>query len=225
MWTITRPGGIREDQVEVSQLYLAREHRILFLRGTIIAAPIRCDHFSLTVMLDDIIALNRDDPVKPITLIIDSPGGSVADGFMLYDVIKASRAPIRTIGFNCASMATIILAAGGERVLMPHSTSMLHLPSTSFEGDTKTMEIRQREVSRIKDQLVDAYMACGVTAGVKAVERGKVRKQILKDIDREYWLSAEEAIAYGLADRLATKDDLFGLESSMVLSDEAPKGY
>ncbi len=205
---------IRDDKYEYSFNYLTREKRILFLRGVISSYPGgysgRNDPHSPTVVSDDIIALNMENTEEPIYLIIDSPGGEVSTGMTLYDTMKLSKAPIYTIGQNCASMATIILSAGDKTLMFPHGKLMLHLPSTQIAGDTKEVEIKTKEILKVKEDLVQCYIDNGVTAGVENPTQKAVRKQILKDIEREFWLNADEAIEYGLADRIISKDDLFG---------------
>jgi ATP-dependent Clp protease protease subunit len=169
------------------------------------------------MITDDIMAMNNEDPKAPIYLVIDSPGGDVSAGMVLYDIIRMSKAPITTIAQNCASMATVLMAAGATRLMFPHSRVMLHLPSGAFQGDADTVEIRSKELTRVKNSLVDCYIECGVTAALPPSKTGKppakaaIRKKILGDINRsEYWLSAQECVAYGLIDRLATSEDLFG---------------
>ena len=211
-----RETDIRDDKYEYSFNYLTRERRILFLRGVISSYPGgysgRNDPHSPTVVSDDIIALNLEDPKKPIYLIIDSPGGEVSTGMTLYDVMMLSKAPIITIAQNCASMATVILAGGDEKLIFPHGKLMLHLPSTTIQGDTKEVEIKTKEILKVKEDLVQCYIDNGVTAGLVDQPAIKIKKQILKDIEREFWLNADETISYGLADRIITKEDIFGVE-------------
>lgn len=231
MFTNPRVGDRREDQFETAQTYLGRERRMLALRGPIIAAPGRWDQFSVTFIMDDIVAMNLADPEKPIYLIIDSPGGELDAGMMLYDLIKMSRAPIVTIGQDCASMATVILAAGHTRLSFPHARLMLHLPSMVFQGDSKLFEIRQKEMERLKNEMVDAYVECGVTARLDAegkdpdgVTWPSVSQKIQNDIDRELWLDAGRGIEYGLVDRVATTEDLFGGIQTQAKDGTIPTG-
>ena len=190
---------------------------MLFLRGIIVGWPCsasypgRDDQFSPTAIMDSIIAMTVEDNTKPITLVINSVGGVTDEGMMLYDVIKLSQAPIITLGMNAASMATVLLAAGAERLAMPHSRFMLHLPSTSgMSGDVKEVELHTKEIIKMKDTLVDCYIECGVTAGLAKPDTKKIRKQILSDIDRVFWIGAEQAIKYGLVDRIVIPSELFG---------------
>ena len=211
---------LHDDQFDFSQAFLARERRMLFLRGPLFGAGFgpmsRVDSFSPTMVGDDILSMNVDDPKAPIYLTIDSPGGDVGAGMILYDLIRMSRAPIITIAQNCASMATVLMAAGHERVMYPHSRVMLHLPKGAFEGDSETFEVRSKELGRVRDELVDCYVECGVTANLanksgRRPAKAKVKAQIIKDINRsEFWMTADECVAYGLVDRIAMQADILG---------------
>ena len=137
-------------------------------------------------------------------------------GLVLYDIIRMSQAPIITVAQNCASMATVLMAAGTTRLMLPHSRAMLHLPRGEAIGDVDDVAIRSRELGRVKDMLVSCYTECGVTAGLTPSKTGRpptrlrVSKQIIKDINRsEFWMSANECVEYGLVDRIATSTDIF----------------
>lgn len=192
---------LSEEQFESAEAYLARERRLLFLKGPILGIPARWDNFSVTAVHDAVVALNYEDPTKPIYIVLDSPGGSIDTGWTLYDAIRLSKAPVTTIGQSCGSMATVLLAAGKRRVVYPHATVVLHLPQGEMQGDVEEMKIRAEQLERARDRIVDAYIECGAK---------RTREQIVKDIDREFWLDAEETIAYGLADGVVTPDELFG---------------
>lgn len=207
MFNRLRPRDCKTDQIleechfEGPQSYLARERRMLWLRGTIAGAPHRWDQFSPSAVHDSIIAFNWEDPHKPIYLMIDSPGGYVSDGLILYDVIRYSTAPIVTIAQSAASMATVVFAAGHRRLVYPHSRLMMHLPRGDVSGDVKQVELATQEMRRLTDIMADIYIECGVK---------KSKKELLKDIDREYWLGAEEAIEIGLAHAIITPEELMG---------------
>lgn len=138
---------------------------------------------------------------EPIKLTISSPGGSLDSAFMLYDVMRLSPAPIWTLGRWVCSAAVIPLAAGvkGHRYLLPHSKVMLHLPSTEMSGDSKEIAIRQIELEKYKQTMLDILIECGAK---------KKREDILIDIDREMWMTSEETIKYGLADSIVSKKEL-----------------
>ncbi len=206
---------LADGQFELATNYLTRKRRMLFLRGPLfgmLTPPMpRPDAYGPTVVGDDILALNIEDPKKPIYLWIDSGGGEVNSGLILYDIIRASKAPIITVAQSCMSLATVLMAAGSERVMFPHSRAMLHLPRSEFAGDSDAMEIRSKELSRVRDDLITCYIECGVTAGLDKPTKGKVRKQIVADINRaEYWMGAKDCIKYGLVDRIATISDMLG---------------
>lgn len=206
---------LQDAQFEHATTFLTRKRRMLFLRGPVFSVlslqmP-RPDSFGPTAVGDDIIALNVEDPKAPIYLWLDSQGGEVNAGLILYDIIRASKAPIVTIAQSCMSLATVLMAAGSDRVMFPHSRAMLHLPKGAFEGDSDAMEIRSKELSRVRDDLLECYIECKVTAGLEKPTKTKVRKQIIADINRaEYWMSAQECVRYGLVDRIATIDDMLG---------------
>ena len=226
MFQHVRPGdptkALSEDFTESSQQYLSRTRRVLILRSLVVGVPHRFDQFSPAVVMDDMLAMVHEDPTAPITLIIDSPGGNIDDGMMLYDFIRLSPAPVTTVGLNCASMATVLLAAGKTRLILPHSSLCLHMLMATVKGDIKDVQIRTKELERTMEELVSCYIKCGVTAaiGVPASTRKRplsaaelvkrIRAKILKDIDREFYLNAEEAVAYGLVDRVVTTEELFG---------------
>lgn len=202
--------ALHDDQFEYSQPYLSRERRMLFLRGVIAASPVRNDSNGPSWIGDDIMALNHEDQTKPIYVMIDSPGGDVTTGLTLYDIMKYSRAPIYTICAAGASMATIVMQAATERLCLPHSRFMLHLPSGGFSGDADEIKTRSELLTSLKDELIDIYIDHGVTAGLVGKTSKEIRKKILIDINKEKWLTTEQALTYGLVDRIATQDEMMG---------------
>jgi ATP-dependent Clp protease protease subunit len=189
-----RPDKLKADQLMTPHEYLARDTRSLFLYGVIAPIHIRGDIFGPVYLTDMILAMSETS-VEPIKLYIDSPGGFISTGFALYDTMKTSKAPVHTIGRSCQSMAAVVLAAGaqGHRYVYKHTRVMLHLPSGSVSGDSDDVAIQSKEMETSKNKIIEALQECGVT---------KTRKDILKDINREYWMNAEEAVAYGLADHV-----------------------
>lgn len=178
--------------------HLTQKHRVLFIQGTI---GVRCgvcgaseyESHNLLMALD---SLSHD----PIKLFITSPGGDLDSTFMFYDTMKLIQSPIITVGRFCASAASLLLAAGTKRYLFPHAKVMLHLPSAEFPfSDAKDMAIRMREMTLYQDKILDIL----ISGGVK-----KSKEEILHDIDRAFWMSPKEAIAYGLADEILTKEQL-----------------
>lgn len=189
-----RNGGFRTDQMMQPHEILAN-NRVLFLYGPVAGMTSRSDPFSSNIITDTLLALSIMDAERPIYIIIDSPGGSVVDGYNLIDAMKTIKAPVRTVGRVCYSMAAVILSAGqvGFRYLFPSARVMLHLSSATIGGDAATLQIQHEEVQKTQDILITTLLENGVK---------RTRKQLLKDMDREKWLTAQEAIEYGLADRI-----------------------
>ena len=115
----------------------------------------------------------------------------------MYDTIKSLQSPVITIGEYCASAAAVLLASGSKRYLRPHAKVMLHLPAGQMGGDARDWDIQHKQMEKYRTTVVDILRECGVK---------KSSEEILTDIDRDYWMSAEEAIDYGLADEIMTKE-------------------
>lgn len=182
---------VADNQMMGYKEHMTQEYRILYLNGIITA------DFSPGYLLGALDTLSH----KPIKLFITSLGGDLDTTFLFYDVMKRIKSPIITIGDFCASAAAIILAAGSKRYLSPHAKVMLHLPSNYFAKDTsiqiQDMEIIQMQSRKYKERIVDILIECGAK---------KSKREILNDIDRDYWMEPEEAIEYGLADEILTPE-------------------
>jgi ATP-dependent Clp protease protease subunit len=139
--------------------------------------------------------LDSDDNSKPIYLYINSPGGSVTAGMAIYDTIQHIKSEVITICVGlAASMGAFLLAAGspGKRLALPHARIMIHQPLGGPRGQASDIEIEAKEVIRIKHALNEML----------AKQTGKSLEQVEKDTDRDYFMSAEEAMNYGLIDRV-----------------------
>ncbi|MEC4807257.1 MAG: ATP-dependent Clp protease proteolytic subunit [Jaaginema sp. PMC 1079.18] len=141
--------------------------------------------------------LDSEDPGKPIYLYINSPGGSVTAGMAIYDTMQHIKSEVVTICVGlAASMGAFLLTAGtkGKRLALPHSRIMIHQPLGGIQGrrQASDIEIEAREILRIKNQL----------NGIMAQRTGQTIEKIEKDTDRDYFMSAEEAVAYGLIDKV-----------------------
>lgn len=180
---------VNEDQTVSIREHLSMKHRILHVSGIISGDT---DFGAVLFALD---SLSHD----PIKVIIDSLGGHLDAVFMYCDILNLIKSPIYTLGKVCCSAAVFLLASGQERYLLPHSKVMMHLPSSGFEGDSKDWPIRARQVELYQTKMTDLLKACGVS---------RSSESILEDIDREYWLEPQEAIDYGLADRIIDKETL-----------------
>ena len=131
----------------------------------------------------------------PIHLVIDSPGGSVEQGMIIYDMIKSIDAPVYTVGKVAYSMAAIILAAGepGHRYVFPHSRGMIHQTQAAVAGTQEQVDARNAANKRQLDDIIDALQDCGVR---------KDREQIMRDMRVDNWMGSQEMIDYGLADQI-----------------------
>jgi ATP-dependent Clp protease, protease subunit len=167
--------------------------RLLKDRIIFIGTPI--DDGVANVVIAQLLFLQMEDPKKDIHLYINSPGGVVTGGMAIYDTIRFLQCDVVTycIGM-AASMATVLLAAGtkGKRFALPHSRVMIHQPSGGAGGQAADIAIAAREIIRWRQTLNN----------VIARHTGKTVEQIEKDSDRDYYLSAHEAKAYGLVDHV-----------------------
>lgn len=139
------------------------------------------------------------DGDKPIYLYIDSPGGSIDDGFGIFDMIRFINAPVYTVGTGLiASMgALILLAVPKERRLgLPNSHYLIHQPliGGSYRGVATDLEIQAEEIAKSKAKIVE----------IIAAETGKSKEQVVQDTDRDFWLTADEAVDYGLISKVIT---------------------
>jgi ATP-dependent Clp protease protease subunit len=159
--------------------------RIIFLGEDV-------NEHSMNLCIMQMLFLDREDPHMPIEFYINSPGGSVVDGLALYDVIHTISAPVNTtcVG-TAASMGAILLTAGtGTRAALPNSRIMIHQVSSGARGTAADLRIQMAETDKLENTLYK----------ILAEKTGKTVKQIAKDCDRDYYMSADEAKAYGLID-------------------------
>ncbi|HEY9685866.1 MAG TPA: ATP-dependent Clp endopeptidase proteolytic subunit ClpP [Coleofasciculaceae cyanobacterium] len=169
---------------------LLRE-RIIFL-GT----PI--DDMVANLIVAQLLLLDSENPEKDIMLYINSPGGSVTAGFAIYDTMKHIRADVATICLGqAASMGAFLLSSGtpGKRMALPHSRVLIHQPLGGAQGQATDIEIQAAEINRMK-KLLNEILASNTGQSIKKIER---------DTDRDYIMSAEEAVAYGMVDKVITK--------------------
>lgn len=130
---------------------------------------------------------------KEIQLYINSPGGYVTSGFAMYDTIKALKSPVSTICTGlAASMGSILLSVGekGRRFIQPHAQVMIHQPSGGARGQASNIEIQAKEIIKTRE----------LSAKLLAENCGQDFEKVMKDFDRDYWMNAEESIAYGIVD-------------------------
>jgi ATP-dependent Clp protease protease subunit len=150
------------------------------------------------VIVAQLLHLAYDDPKKDIKLYINSPGGSVYDGMAIYDTMQYISPDVQTIGIGLqASMGAFLLSSGakGKRFALPNSRIMIHQPSSGTQGKVTDQEISLRESIYLKGRLNELL----------AKNTGQKQSKIEKDAERDYWMSAEEAMKYGLIDEVITK--------------------
>ena len=170
---------------------LLRE-RIIFL-GT----PV--DDMVANLIVAQMLLLDSENPEKDIMLYINSPGGSVTAGFAIYDTMQHIRADVSTICLGqAASMGAFLLSSGakGKRMALPHSRVLIHQPLGGAQGQATDIEIQAAEILRIKKSLNE----------ILASNTGQALSKIEKDTDRDYIMTPEEALEYGMIDKVITKD-------------------
>ena len=171
---------------------LLRE-RIIFL-GT----PI--DDMVANLIVAQMLLLDSENPEKDIMLYINSPGGSVTAGFAIYDTMQHIRADVSTICLGqAASMGAFLLSSGtkGKRLALPHSRVLIHQPLGGAQGQATDIEIQANEILRIKKSLNQ----------ILANNTGQPLKKIEKDTDRDYIMTAAEAVEYGMIDKVVTLEE------------------
>lgn len=167
------------------------DSKILYQRKVFLWGQV--DDNSAKYVIERLMYLELMDPGKEIQLIINSPGGYVTSGFAIYDTMKSITSPVSTVCSGlAASMGSILLSAGakGRRFILPHARVMIHQPSGGAGGQASDIEIQMQELVKTKK----------LGAEILAKNCGKSEEQIMEDFNRDYWMSAEESIAYGIVD-------------------------
>jgi len=170
--------------------------RLLKDRIIFVGTPINDDVANLIIA--QLLFLQSEDPDKDISMYINSPGGIVTSGMAIYDTMQFLKTPVTTICVGqAASMGALLLAAGthGKRFALPNSRIMIHQPSGGTQGQATDIEIQAREIIKIKERL----------NAILSSHTGQPIEKIARDAERDYFMSAEEAKAYGLIDEIITK--------------------
>ena len=158
------------------------------------------DDKSAKDVVTKLLLLDADKPGEEIKFYINSPGGVVTSGMVMYDTMQMIKSPVSTICMGlAASMGSILLSGGkkGRRFIYPSGEVMIHQPSLGgyIRGVSTDLEIQAKQTKRVKD----------LGAKILAENCGKTVEQILHDFDRDYWMDAKEAVDYGIADKIITK--------------------
>lgn len=169
------------------------EKRVVYLWGVV-------DDKSARETVTKFLLLDADKPGEEIKFYINSPGGIVTSGMVIYDTMKMLKSPVSTICMGlAASMGSILLSGGvkGRRFIYPHGEVMIHQPSLGgyIQGVSADLEIQARQTKKVKE----------IGATILAANCGKTVEQIMKDFDRDYWMDAKEAINYGIVDSVVDK--------------------
>jgi ATP-dependent Clp protease protease subunit len=166
--------------------------RIIFIGDAI-------DDHVASLVIAQLLFLEAEDPDKDIFLYINSPGGIVTSGLAIYDTMQYVKPDVATICLGqAASMASLLLAAGapGKRSALPNSRIMIHQPMGGFQGQASDIAIHAKEILKIKSKLNEIY----------AIHTKQPIEKIEKDVDRDYFMDAQEAVEYGLIDKVIQKD-------------------
>ena len=183
------PTILEERQLNVTQMDVFSRlmaDRIIFL-GTEINDTVA------NVIIAQLLYLSSQDPESTITMYLNTPGGSVYDGLAIYDTMQYISNEVQTVCTGlAASMGSVLLCAGekGKRFALPHSRIMIHQPLGGAHGQASDIEITAKEILKLKGELYQ----------IIADHSGKTLKQIEKDADRDHWLTAKEAVEYGMID-------------------------
>lgn len=188
------PTIIEERQLNVAQMDVFSRlmmDRIIFL-GT------QIDDYTANVIQAQLLYLDSSDPGKDVSIYINSPGGSVYAGLGIYDTMQYISSDVSTICTGmAASMAAVLLVAGekGKRFALKHSRVMIHQPMGGAQGQASDIEITAREIQKLKKELYT----------IIAEHSGQTYDKVYADSDRDYWMTSEEAAAYGMIDRILTR--------------------
>jgi ATP-dependent Clp protease protease subunit len=188
---VVEQTGIGERSYDIYSRLL--KDRIVFLDGEI-------HDVSADLVVAQLLFLESQDPEKDINLYINSPGGSVTAGLAVYDTIQHIRPDVETICMGqAASMAALLLTAGtaGKRRMLPSARVLIHQPWGGVQGQATDIGIQAREIVRIKKTLI----------GYFAFHTGKSEDEIAVDLERDYFMSAQESVDYGIVDGILTRSN------------------
>jgi ATP-dependent Clp protease protease subunit len=165
------------------------------MRDRIIFLGTEIDEDVANIVTAQLLLLDAENPERDIILYINSPGGSVYDGMAIYDTMQFVRADVSTVCLGqAASMASFLLAGGtkGKRYVLPHARVMIHQSAGGMRGQAKDIEIFAAELRRIEKVMNDLF----------SMHTGQPVSKIEKDVDRDFYLSADETVAYGICDKV-----------------------
>lgn len=170
------------------------------LKDRIVIMDTDVNEHSASLIVAQMLFLESEGPGDPINFYINSPGGSVTAGMGIYDTMQFIKSPVHTYVFGqAASMGSLLAQAGepGHRYMMAHARHMIHQPSGGARGMVSDIEITYKEIQRLKEELTRIYVTHN--------SAGKTFEQLTKDMDRDTWMTAQQAVEYGLVDVIVTK--------------------
>jgi ATP-dependent Clp protease protease subunit len=170
------------------------------LQDRIVILDTDVNNHSASLLVAQFLFLEKEGSEQPINFYINSPGGSVTAGMSIYDTMQFIKCPVHTVVLGqAASMGSLLAQAGepGHRYIMKHARHMIHQPSGGAQGMVSDIEITYREIQRIKEELTNVYVSHNTA--------GKTYQDFERDMDRDTWMTAEQSVAYGLADKIITK--------------------
>jgi len=187
---VVEQSGMGERAYDIYSRLL--KDRIVFLDGEI-------NDLSADLVVAQLLFLDGQDTEKDINLYINSPGGAVTSGLAIYDTIRHVKSDVQTICLGqAASMAALILTAGtpGKRMVLPSSRVLIHQPWGGAQGQAKDIGIQAREIIRLKKMTINYF----------AKHTGKTEEQVASDMERDLYMSAQDAVDYGVADSILMRE-------------------
>ena len=189
--------SVKEDKPENNGMLMKKMEKLFFEKRTIYLWGV-VDDKSAKEVVNKLLLLDADKPGAEIKFYINSPGGIVTSGMVMYDTMKLIQSPVSTICMGlAASMGSILLSAGtkGKRFIYPHGEVMIHQPSGGGQGTSADLEIMAVQIRKIK----------ALGAQILADNCGQTFEKVMKDFDRDYWMGAEESLAYGIVDGILSE--------------------
>lgn len=189
------PSILEERQLNVTQMDVFS--RLMMDRIIFLGTPI--DDYVANVIQAQLLFLDTSDPGKDISIYLNSPGGSVYAGLGIYDTMQYISSDVSTICTGmAASMAAVLLVAGekGKRSALPHSRVMIHQPMGGMQGQASDMEINYKQIMLLRDELYQ----------IISDHSGQSFEKIMKDSDRDYWMTSAEALEYGMIDQVLRRE-------------------
>jgi ATP-dependent Clp protease protease subunit len=169
------------------------QERIITLNGEV-------EDAMSAIVIAQLLYLEAENPEKPISMYINSPGGSVSAGLAIYDTMNYIRSPVSTTCMGmAASMGSLLLAGGepGHRYILPHARVMIHQPSGGYRGKASDIADHAKEILRIRDKLNRIYQS--------HLTKKRTLDEIEKYMERDYYMDAEEAVEFGIVDKIMEK--------------------